>query len=214
MPSPLSWVRPTLRSTNVVPTILALVVSAALLVALDLVDVAVRAPWLGPLVLALLTSAVVLGLHDPAHALLAALPSGTGTRLLHRLVLLSSLAVAGALALEVLARATPTVALTAPTLLTFGPCAVAAVVVAFGRHPVVAPSAGAAVPIGWVIWAATTPHDGPLAPVAHLWHRQPTVTAGTALAVAVVVSMAGGRPVRQKVLDLVNRGSRSVAQRR
>lgn len=232
MHSSLLWVRPTVRSMRVVPLAVAVGVSGSILVALDLVDADVASPWSGPLVLALVASAVVLGLHDPAHALLAALPSGTGTQLLHRLTPLSSLAVGGALVLDVLARDTPAAPLVASTMLVLTTTAVAAHVATLRRRPDVAASVGAAVPAAWAAWAAVTTDDGPLAPLAHLWHRRPTTTAGAALVLAVAVSVPSGRhirqirmvrhirqvrqvrQVRQKSLDPVNRRSRSVAQRK
>lgn len=152
----------------------------ALLVSID--SRAPITPWLGPLMLGILVAGAILALDDPAHDLLAAVPVHQGQRLTHRLALLVPLVAASVVAL------TRLVALLEvdSDLATMVGVALASVglltnVTWSRRRPESAATAGAALPLAWVVWATVTPSGQPFASLAHLIIRHPEPLVAAAL---------------------------------
>ena len=181
----LQWVVPTLKTLRFGPLAGSLGLAVGVLAAVDVAG-GFPNPWLGSVATATVLAGALLALDDPAVDLLATTPVGPVRRLLHRLVLIVTpvlVALAGlrffsdrldiALRLE----STTLLALTCVGLSTYG--------VWWRRNARTAVSVGAAMQLGWIVWAAVTPAGQPLASIAHAVVLDPwLVVVGAAAAVA------------------------------
>lgn len=180
---PSGWLVPTLRATVWSP----LLAGAG---GLLLVGAGVRASGASPeavvgLASAALASALVAGLHDPAANTLGPVPISVSRRRLHRLVLLTPVALAAWLALLTLGRlSTPDWAVGWPV----GPVvalAAAGLAVATWAPVDRQVPAGVAVPLLWFavdrVVVGTAPHDGQTGELLAAWQDRPWVVCGLAV---------------------------------
>lgn len=186
-----AWARPTARA---VPWS-SLAAAAAGLLGLVLVVAVTDAPPLPGSVAAvgaaLLVAALAVCLHDPAHALLAALPTSPRRRTARRLALvLPVTAGVGALAAAVADRA-HAFASDRPSLLAAALVLLAAALAARSAlartRPALAGSGAAAVPLAWAVLAAATP-VGAAADVVAVWARPGWPLVAAALAAVALVA--------------------------
>jgi hypothetical protein len=143
------------------------------------------------LALAALAAGTAIGLDDPAHALLEALPTSPGRRIARRLVVLLPFAVGGYAIARVASRGATT-----GTWSAAGPAqlaALTAVAVALTcawqrRRPELAAAVGAVVPIGWTLLsdAAASP-DSVAGRLVGLWIDRPWLVAVAAAAWATAM---------------------------
>lgn len=224
------WVRPTVRSTPWWPLLAAFGTATVVLVATTHLGEGPRPVWLGSLLSAALAAGVALGLDDPAHEMLDALPTGAPARLLHRLTLLLATAVAAALGLSAIdgvtatslptgvATANPDGAVLVAQLATVVGAAAATGLI--GGRPDRAAAVAAPIPIFWVVAAVMAPARGPIRHIATACTERP---AGVVLVATIVILLAVssvptalrlGSPTSWRFLGpIVNRKPRWVAHR-
>lgn len=134
---------------------------------------------------AALASVVVAALHDPAAALLAAVPVSAMQRRVLRLTLVLLPVLAVWWLSTAISDGSPGTASPVPLLA----LAAAGVAVAVWSPPHLGVLVGAFVPIAWYALDTTVPGSGVLSDVAGWWHTAP----GAVLAVALLVLVAGRR---------------------
>lgn len=181
-----AWVAPTWRAIRWRPLALApvwLFAGGAIVWAAGIADVHI------PVLCALgvVAATAVLCLDDPAHALLAALPTTVRRRHARRLMLIApivagvwaSLTVCGKSTFAAWPASTP---LTLMALLTAG---LAAAALSGRRRPDVSATIGATFSMCWVVGSQAIPTRGAVRAVADVWLVHPWWTTATAITVAV-----------------------------
>ena len=185
----IAWVTPTRRAIRWRPLLCAplwLLVVGALLWSGDVADV--RAPvWCA---LGVLAATALLAFDDPAHALLAAMPTSARRRHGRRVVLVGTcLAVVWCAVAVVGGRVFDTwpasAAISLAALFTTG---LAAMVICERRRPDVAATVGAIVPVVWAVGSQAVPVSGIVRPIAELWLEHPWPVVVTASALAFVAA--------------------------
>jgi len=186
-----AWARPTARAVPWSTLAVAAATLLALVLAVGLVDAPPLPESVAALGAALLVSALARCLHDPAHALLAALPTSLRRRVARRLALVLPVAAGlGALVagvaerLDALAPDRPPLPAAALVLLA---AALAAWSVLGRVRPELAASGAAAVPVAWAVLAAATP-AGAAADVVVAWGRPGWPLVAAALAAVALAA--------------------------
>ena len=139
---------------------------------------------------ALLAATALLAFDDPAHALLAAVPTSIRRRHARRVVLVGTcLAVVWCAVALVGGRMFDTwpasAAICLAALFTTG---LATMVICERRRPDVAATVGAVVPVVWVVGSRMFPSTGIVQPLADLWLEHPWPVVVTASALAFVAA--------------------------
>ena len=140
---------------------------------------------------AVLIAAAALALDDPAHALLAAVPVGSGRRLVHRLAWLAPITLGGLLAIGWIAERLDVAPVSGQMLApatALGSLSVVTHVLVMKWRPDVAASAAAVVPAVLVTLGVSTSRDALGGTLAHLWLDRPWAVVACAAAVVVGAS--------------------------
>ena len=176
------WLRPTVRLTPWAPVAVAALAGALV----GQLLAATGAGPVGPLAVLLagaLAASVAVVLDDPCHALLAAVPTGVGTRLVRRLLVLAPAAVAGWSLVAASVGRAPGVA----ALIALASAALAVGLVTARTRPELSAAAGGAVAVSWSVSPLIAPPA--LEPLASLWLDRPAPV----LAAAVLAALAAVR---------------------
>lgn len=176
-----AWLRPTLRLAPWAPLAAATGVGVAVGQLLTAADAGPVAP-VAALLAGAMAAAVTIVLDDRCAALLAAVPTGAGTRLARRLLVLVPAVLVGWRLVAISLADAPGVAAVAA----LASASVAVGLLAGRRRPELSFAAGAAVASGWPVAPLVTP-PALESTIATLWIDRPGPVVAVAVLAAVVI---------------------------